>query len=326
MPGGGRGSGTRGGLSHGIALPPDCVRILDGTQTPGDLTGGGDPSVFRHGNQWTMFFAAAYAADSTIPLFQATVPVNTDVDGTTWTIDETPLFTLTAGQFDEHNAEVPSYVEGPRGVRRVYYAGSNGSGTVGTDPYVISFAQDVAGTWTRHGSPVITGTASWELVTTKSFVSEPAVIFDPESDRYHCWYTAGSITIGYQNSKDGINWENKRQFYSTEGISWSPTVYKVGNHWEMVTASFSHNAVPSPTHGLYRAKCKTPSGNIDDWGDFQLIHQRGDRQSWHADWIYGACAAQRANGDLVMFFTGRDPTNLGTAPHIGRFILPPLGD
>lgn len=304
------------------------TKLIDGLNPGSGITGCGDPTLWHDGSQWHMVFAGLHVASSDVLLFEATLPAGTELGATNWTVNTTPIATSSAGQFDESGMETPSYVKvGNR--EFIYYVGINGSRVLGTDSFRISRLEKINGTWTRHGSPLLTGIESWELYTGVSFVSECTIVHDGST--YHLFYTAGSnFYIGYANSTDGTTFSNKKIFYSLPLVVWSPTIYRVNNHYEMILSPLANaqgTGSVSETNGLYRMKCATPSSNYSDWSPLQQIHKSQDGTWWHSAWIYGTAAASKVtSNNLVVLFTGRDPINTSTNPHIGQFPLAPLPD
>lgn len=303
------------------------VEIFHGASTPGDLGHVGDPHAIKFNNQWFMFFGGEDVPSSEIRLYQATLPAGTDIDApaASWTINETPLFTLTAGQFDETHAETPYFIEMEDGALRVYYTGSEDTGTLGTDPWAISFAEWDGDEWVRHGSAVLQGTEAWELYTGVGTVINPSVVF--HNGLYHMFYQAGeNFHIGYANSADGVTWANKAQLWSTNLVLWTPKIHKIGNHYEMTVASLDNGTVKQ-TNGIYRMRSLTPSSNLSDWGGLaglQQIHATDDGSLYHGHWAYGACLAENRNKDVICFATGRDVRTGTTEFNIFRFKTLPM--
>ncbi len=238
-----------------------------------------------------------------------------------------------AGQWDETNMEVPSFVIGHDGVHRIYYAGSPGNGTIGTDAWQIGFLEFNGSVWARHGDPVLTGVETWELWTGVSFVSEPTVAYDANTHLYHMWYTAGSgVEIGYANSFDGVTWGNKAEFFPYPDTAWTPKVIKVDSHYEMFIASINNAASAAGTlkteHGIYRMRSKVLTGDFEAWGGLgglQQVHRTQDGSTRHTHWIHNPTVGRNRAGDLVIFCTGRN-TVASTLPQIVRFTIPPMGD
>jgi len=125
----------------------------------------------------------------------------TSPDGSTWTKHPgNPVMDVGAsGAFDDLGVWPGEVIfDGSR--YRMWYTG--GHGTVSSDwDWQIGYAESDDGlSWTRHPAPVLDPGAGWE----GTVVYAPSVLFD--GARYHMWYTAGGVDIGYAVSPDGIEW------------------------------------------------------------------------------------------------------------------------
>ncbi len=312
---------TYQGPPANLPMQPRSTLIMSGYGVT-NLKGLGDPFVYNDGTQWRMLYAAGNTSDITTNVYEATLPAGTNLNaaGSAWTFSSTPLVAHVAAAYDTSAIETPSYVK-VGAVERIYYVGASTGGVPGTDPFVISYMEKIAGTWTRHGSAVLTGAAAWELWTGISFVSEPSVVYDGTT--YHMWYTGGSSrSVGYVNSTDGITWTNKNQLYSS-GLVWSPVVRQVHNHYEISLASVFLDG--APTSGLNRAKQVSGAftGQTTDWGTFQpYVAACTQGEEWHYNYIYGATPVyDPVLGQQFVFYTGRDDANTSNKPHLGRIQL-----
>lgn len=304
----------------------------------GDLLCLGDPDLYKHPETggWRMLAAGARANVDGVDLFEAALPVESDLDAPVaeWIagLSGTPIVARPASGWDSWGIETPCYVEGydataEEDVRRIYYTGaSDGTAAAGGSPLAIGVLQWNKGEskWERHGDAVIEGTEEWELNGEHGWVLEPSVYYDAATGTWHAWWSAGSdLVIVHATSTDGVTWTGKAIVFSPIGeipsLAWSPCVKKVGGHYEMVTA-----AIAKPGK-LSRAWSRTPSGDEADWqGWADLLPNNPPPQLWAENWVYGATLAVGDDGHLYGYYTGRDDVNGASFPHIGRFVVEPM--
>ena len=295
--------------------------IFLGDAEVGTIEGLGDPTLWSLLGQWHMTMGGGNDAGDGVDLYDATLTagVQLDAPASSWTISTTKISPARSG-YNAFGIETPSFVIGGGNVIRQYYTAVEGTGTPGTDAFAMSYLQLNGANWEDHGEAVLTGAESWELNNSVSFVSECNVLWD--NGKYHAFYTAGSSLItGYANSADGNTWGNKVQVFPSANFTWSPHVYKVGKHYEMIIATVS---VGSKTTGLYRLRSKTIEGG-GHWVDSHQIYRLGQHR-YSALWAYGATTGRLPNGNIAVYFTGRDNAGGAGKPNILRIIIAPMKD
>jgi predicted GH43/DUF377 family glycosyl hydrolase len=150
-------------------------------------------AVIHDGSQFRMWYTGG---DGEV----GRVGYATSPDGSTWTKHPgNPVMDVGAsGAFDDLGVW-PGEVLFDGSRYRMWYTGAHG--TISSDwDWRIGYAESDDGlSWIRHPAPVLEP-AGWE----GTIVYAPAVLFD--GARYHMWYTAGGVDIGYAVSPDGIQW------------------------------------------------------------------------------------------------------------------------
>ena len=294
--------------------------IFQGDAEVGTIEGVGDPHLFRSGAQWAILLGCGDDAGGIVNMYSATLTagLNLDAAASSWTIDTTKI-SPAAGVYNAFGFETPSLVS-LGSVHRIYYTAVAGGGTPGTDEFTMSYLQLNGSTWEDAGAAVLIGTAAYELWTDVSFVSECSVNWF--NGRYHAFYTAGvNLITAYANSSDGITWGNKVQVFPLNNFLWSPCVYQVGKHWEMIIATVSIN---TPSSGLYRLRSRTIEGG-GQWVDSHQIVSVQDSR-WSSQYAYGATVGMLPNGNIAVYYTGRDNVGGATKPNVLRTIIAPMKD
>ncbi|MCU0435894.1 MAG: T9SS type A sorting domain-containing protein [Bacteroidia bacterium] len=205
---------------------------------------------------------------------------------------------------------------------RMWYSGKQYDTALTTGNYKVCYATSPNGiNWTKYaGNPVLTAgsSADWNNL----LISNVSVLRD--GDTLKLWFaspdgflnnqpTDGKGNIGYATSTDGINWIKYPNPVLIAGVGNSPdsavvaepSVLKIGNTYHMWYSMINSWAIEnfvvgyaSSTDGInwikHNANPVLPLGGFGAWDRYWAAHPGV---------VYNA-----QNGDLFMYYTGRDST------------------
>jgi hypothetical protein len=258
-----------------------------------------DPDIVLIGNQWWMIFAsnpgvrglepiAAYlppgASLSTTGVFPADpngwhlVGAKADGTGKGVAISGTP----SPAGWDNIAAETPSINVNPDGTVSVYYLGHN----LGSTNFAIGLMPNVVNGVAQGNDPVPTMVAEqpWEFADGLGAVSEQAVRWMPELNKFIMYYTArvywdqpSNNDIAYAESTDGITWTNRQELNFPVSYYNQDFVYNAQrNRYEIVIANDPTGVGGGRGRNLVWRDAPTLTTQFNGWQNEVTLLDRND--------------------------------------------------
>ena len=262
-----------------LPLTPDAIGpVLSATPAVAlDNDNVYDPSVAKIGATYMMWYAGSAEDGRPAAIFAAG-----SADGKSWTrLNEgEPVLVGSAASFDQHGVSGPEVIYDPTDEAAPYKMWYSGDGEVfGAIGYATS-SDGIA--WTKHDDPETAPVADPVLDHGRPGAPDSFAAADPsilrDGTTWKMWYTGDDSNkkrIAYATSSDGIAWNKGGKVIAPEdpGTSaniefgaYSPTVWKVGDSYEML---FTGRKIVSGT----TFQTKVISGGSDDginWSSFSI--------------------------------------------------------